>query len=42
MLDDGHLDVPTSPGLGVAPIEDLLDAVTIWTEWLPAATLVES
>lgn len=34
VLDDGHLAVPTGPGLGVAPLEDELSAVTTSTEWL--------
>ena len=36
VLDDGHLTVPTGPGLGVAPLQDELDAVTTGTEWLTA------
>jgi o-succinylbenzoate synthase len=36
VLDDGHLPVPTAPGLGVAPIEDRLREVTRSTEWLAA------
>jgi O-succinylbenzoate synthase len=28
VLDDGHIRVPTGPGLGVTPIMDVLDAVT--------------
>lgn len=36
VLRDGHLDVPTGPGLGVAPLPDRLDAVTTSVEWLPA------
>ncbi|TQS46831.1 o-succinylbenzoate synthase [Cryptosporangium phraense] len=36
VLRDGHLDVPTGPGLGVVPIPDRLDEVTVTTEWLPA------
>jgi o-succinylbenzoate synthase len=35
VLEDGHLKVPTSPGLGVLPSEDRLREVTTWTEWLP-------
>jgi o-succinylbenzoate synthase len=34
VLDDGHLTVPTGPGLGVEPLEDQLAAVTTSTEWL--------
>ncbi|MFF0520791.1 o-succinylbenzoate synthase [Actinomadura nitritigenes] len=36
-LEDGHLAVPTGPGLGVTPIPDILDAVTITTKWVPIA-----
>jgi o-succinylbenzoate synthase len=35
VLDQGHLPVPTGPGLGVTPIPDALDEVTTATEWLP-------
>ncbi|MDX8029186.1 o-succinylbenzoate synthase [Lentzea sp. BCCO 10_0856] len=35
VLDDGHLAVPTGPGLGVTPLPDVLDAVTVKTEWIP-------
>ena len=34
VLDDGHLDVPAGPGLGVSPLPDVLDAVTTSTEWV--------
>ncbi|MFD9704566.1 o-succinylbenzoate synthase [Lentzea sp. NPDC059081] len=34
VLDDGHLTVPTGPGLGVTPLPDALDAVTVKTEWI--------
>ena len=34
VLDDGHLAVPTGPGLGVSPLADELAAVTTGTEWL--------
>lgn len=34
-LADGHLTVPTGPGLGVAPLPDRLAEVTTSTEWLP-------
>jgi O-succinylbenzoate synthase len=36
VLSDGHLDVPTGPGLGVTPIASELAAVTTWTEWIGA------
>ena len=32
--DDGHLTVPTGPGLGVSPLPEELAAVTTGTEWL--------
>jgi len=35
VLDGGHLAVPTGPGLGVTPVPDALDAVTMSTEWVP-------
>ncbi|HEY2300105.1 MAG TPA: o-succinylbenzoate synthase [Jatrophihabitans sp.] len=34
VLDDGHLSVPTGPGIGVTPLPDQLDAVTTSTEWI--------
>jgi o-succinylbenzoate synthase len=34
VLDDGHLDVPAGPGLGVVPVPDRLADVTTATEWL--------
>ncbi len=34
-LEDGHLAVPAGPGLGVSPIPEVLDAVTVMTKWLP-------
>lgn len=34
VLDDGHLGVPTGPGLGVAPVADRLAEITTATEWL--------
>jgi o-succinylbenzoate synthase len=34
VLEDGHLRVPTAPGIGVEPIADQIDAVTTHTEWL--------
>ncbi|MEV4898522.1 o-succinylbenzoate synthase [Nonomuraea sp. NPDC055795] len=37
-LVDGHLEVPAGPGLGVSPIPDVLDAVTVATSWVPAST----
>ena len=34
VLEDGHLPVPRSPGLGVSPLPDVLDEVTTSSEWL--------
>ncbi|GAA4981962.1 O-succinylbenzoate synthase [Nonomuraea thailandensis] len=34
VLDDGHIAVPTGPGLGVTPIPEALEAVTRSVEWL--------
>ncbi len=35
VLEDGHVAVPDGPGLGVAPLPDVLDEVTTATTWLP-------
>lgn len=35
VMRDGHLDVPQGPGLGVAPVPEILDELTTWTEWIP-------
>jgi O-succinylbenzoate synthase len=35
VLADGHLPVPTGPGLGLAPLPEVLAEVTTSTEWLP-------
>jgi len=35
VLDDGHLAVPSGPGLGVEPRPERLAEVTTATEWLP-------
>jgi O-succinylbenzoate synthase len=35
VLQDGHLPVPTAPGLGVDPLPEVLDEVTSSTQWLP-------
>ncbi|MET0673001.1 MAG: o-succinylbenzoate synthase [Microbacterium pygmaeum] len=35
VMRDGHLDVPTGPGLGVAPISGILDELTTALEWVP-------
>jgi len=34
VLDDGHLAVPTGPGIGVEPIPALLAEATVSTEWI--------
>jgi O-succinylbenzoate synthase len=36
VLRDGHLAVPTGPGLGVAPVPEVLREVTTATEWIPS------
>lgn len=35
VLDDGFISVPTGPGLGVAPVMDILDEYTTETTWVP-------
>jgi O-succinylbenzoate synthase len=35
VLRDGHLAVPTGPGLGVEPLPEVLREITTATEWLP-------
>jgi O-succinylbenzoate synthase len=34
-LEDGHVRVPTGPGIGVDPDPEALAAATTATEWLP-------
>jgi O-succinylbenzoate synthase len=34
VLESGHLRVPTAPGIGVEPMPDELEAVTIMSEWV--------
>ncbi|KAA6212114.1 o-succinylbenzoate synthase [Streptomyces albofaciens JCM 4342] len=34
VLADGHLQVPTGPGLGVEPLSDVLKEVTTSSEWI--------
>jgi o-succinylbenzoate synthase len=36
-LVDGHLPVPTGSGIGIAPLVDILDAVTVSREWVAMA-----
>ncbi|MBA8957382.1 o-succinylbenzoate synthase [Actinomadura namibiensis] len=31
---DGHLTVPTGPGIGAAPVKEVLDELTLASEWL--------
>jgi O-succinylbenzoate synthase len=35
-LQDGHVAVPTGPGLGVDVLPDVLDRFTVTKEWIPA------
>ncbi len=35
VLEDGHLAVPSGPGLGVEPLPEVLEKVTTSREWLP-------
>jgi O-succinylbenzoate synthase len=35
-LQDGHVAVPTGPGLGVDVLPELLDRFTVTKEWIPA------
>lgn len=39
VLDDGHVAVPTGPGLGVDPIPDILNELTTASEWLPGTVV---
>jgi O-succinylbenzoate synthase len=36
VLSEGHLPVPSGPGIGVEPVGDVLAAVTTHTQWLAA------
>lgn len=36
VLRDGHVDVPTGPGLGVTPDPAILEALTTEERWIPA------
>ncbi|MBL3686009.1 o-succinylbenzoate synthase [Leucobacter zeae] len=36
-LEDGHLAVPTGPGIGVVPLPEVLEEVTVEREWIPVA-----
>ncbi|WP_396657228.1 o-succinylbenzoate synthase [Microbacterium sp.] len=35
VMAGGHLPVPAAPGLGVAPVPEILDELTTWVEWMP-------
>jgi O-succinylbenzoate synthase len=35
VLADGHLPVPTAPGIGIDPLPEVLAEITTSTEWLP-------
>jgi O-succinylbenzoate synthase len=35
VLEDGHLAVPTGPGIGVEPLPEVLDELTTSAEWVP-------
>lgn len=37
-LANGHLAVPTGPGLGVSPLPEVLEAVTDTKTWVPSST----
>ena len=34
VIEDGHVAIPTGPGIGVEPDPDVLESVTVSTEWL--------
>ena len=36
VLSDGHLAVPTGPGIGVEPVPEILEELTTSVEWVPA------
>jgi O-succinylbenzoate synthase len=36
VMEDGRITVPTGPGLGVTPIQDVLESYTMSTEWIQA------
>jgi len=35
VMHDGHLSVPTGPGLGVEPVPEILEELTTAVEWVP-------
>jgi O-succinylbenzoate synthase len=36
VMRDGHLQVPTGPGIGVDPLSDVLESFTTSVEWVSA------
>jgi o-succinylbenzoate synthase len=36
VLEDGHLAVPRGPGIGVAPLPEVLEELTTSVEWVPS------
>jgi O-succinylbenzoate synthase len=36
VLSDGHLAVPSGPGIGVEPVAEILEELTTSVEWVPA------
>jgi O-succinylbenzoate synthase len=34
VIVDGHIDVPTGPGIGVDPIREVVDRYTVSQEWV--------
>jgi o-succinylbenzoate synthase len=36
VLSDGHLAVPSGPGIGVEPLAETLEELTTSVEWVPA------
>ena len=34
VMEDGRIEVPTKPGIGVVPIQEALDQFTVSTEWI--------
>ncbi len=34
VLEDGQIEVPTGPGIGVQPIQEVLEKFTVATEWI--------
>ena len=41
VLRDGHVDVPTGPGIGVIPDAGRLDELTHWQRWVPGRATAE-